>query len=233
MGSEIEYPFYGPKFEDHNEGGLLSDYHSVEIVGYKPPIFHGSFGKQVEDTRVDDLDNVETLDVKTPIFHGSSKRKAVLEQESFEKSTQNGSNQRERGNRRRKRGRINAASMDLPGLSHFWYQTRSISRIKEEQAEVQEMENANISEISKPKENNNQSCSRHLPVKCEQDVEMIVPRSFSYSGSRRQVFSKETEKAVRAAYRCNIQNPSFMVIVRPTNGCMVSLLCLYLSFEFL
>ncbi|PON60412.1 B3 DNA binding domain containing protein [Parasponia andersonii] len=214
FGSEIDYPIYGPKIEENNEKDISNDDCRVEIFDSKQPMFHGSFCKQEGDTRDDDH-LVENLDVRPPIFHGSSERKALsggLKQKYPGISTQIVLNQRERGRVRKQRR--NAVSMDHRGPSDFWYRTRSISRIKEEEEKAQELGNANISGISKPKENNNKSRPHDLPVKRENNNEMIVPRSFSYDKSRRPVLSTETEKAVRAAFRCNLRNPSFMIIVK-------------------
>ncbi|PON88188.1 hypothetical protein TorRG33x02_160170 [Trema orientale] len=186
FGSEIEYPIYGPKFEDHNEKDMSNDDPRAENFDYKQPKFRGSFCKQEGDTtRVDD-DCVENLNLKPNISLGSSERKALnggLKQECPGISPETVLNRRERG-KLRKQCR-NAVAKDHRGPSEFWYRTRSISRVKEEEEEVQELGNANISRTSKPKENTNKSHSCDLPVKCEEDNEMIVPRSFSYSKSRR------------------------------------------------
>ncbi|PON97021.1 B3 DNA binding domain containing protein [Trema orientale] len=215
LGSEIEYPFNDSMSEEYSEKDLSNDDYSVELVDSRPSISRVPFGKQEEDTRVDDY-SVEILDIKPTISHGSSRRKALnggLQQESLGKRTRKVFPQRV-GGKHRKRGR-DAAFMDHRVRSEFLYRTRSKSCVKEEQEEVKELGNADISGRSKLIGNNNKSGSRDFPVKHDEDVDMILPRIFTYSRGKGPVMSKETEKAARAAFACKLRNPSFMVIITP------------------
>ncbi|PON60411.1 B3 DNA binding domain containing protein [Parasponia andersonii] len=216
LGSEIEYPFNDSMSEEYGEKDLSNDDdHSVELVDSRPPISRGSIGKQEEDTRVDDH-SVEILDIKQTISHGSSTRKALnggLQKESLGKSTRQVFAQRERGKHRKRGG--DAAFMDHRVRSEFLYGTRSKSHVKEEQEEVKELGNADISGRSKLIGNTNKSGLCDFPVKRDEDVQMILPRIFTYSRGKGPMMSKETDKAARAAFACKLRNPSFMVVITP------------------
>ncbi|PON61996.1 hypothetical protein PanWU01x14_141980 [Parasponia andersonii] len=143
----------------------------------------------------EELSDLATLTV--PNSHRPTMRHVQLEKKRSEQKALNGGfkqeclgispetvlNRREREKLRKRRR--NVVAKDPQGPSEMCYRTRSISRVKEEEEEVQELGNANISGISKPKKNTDKSRSRDLPVKCEEDNEMIAPRSFSYTKSRR------------------------------------------------
>lgn len=217
-GSEIDYPCDGPSrgvkpnFGKHNEKSNRGD-DSVEIWDIKPPISdNGLFVNHKEDRRGDEC--VEILDVKPSISPGSSQGNPLsgdVEQRS--PSKRHDFLCQQKICRPSKRCR-NAASMDSP-LNGVACHTRSRMLEKERQVNLKELCNVNTSERGKAKENMKPHPPT-LPVKDEGDVEMHVPKSLFYAKSR-LVISKETEKAVHIAHMRKLENPSFMVILRPHN----------------
>lgn len=209
-GSEIDYPCDSPNrghvvpdFRKHHEKHIGGD-DSVEILDTKPPISLGLRDKDGDEDRKD-VEVVEILDIKPFASDGGA-------EQDYSRKNHIRLFQQKIG-RRTSRSKSHT-SKDPPTSGVAYWTSRSCR--KDEQADLKEPANDNVPGSGQAKEKK-RSHARAFPAK--EDVEMLFPRSFSYTKSRRLMNSKETERAVRAASVCKLKNPSFMVILRSYNLC--------------
>ncbi|PON60410.1 B3 DNA binding domain containing protein [Parasponia andersonii] len=156
---------------------------------------------------------VKFLDMNPPTFSGSFKSKAFnnighVEEKSFGRVHEIGSSSKSKAS-----NIIGHVEQESYGKGRPSFSPWKRDRPRKQETSASPMDSLPSpfhAKTNKPKVSYNKSCM------IEEDADqMLVPRTLSFTKSRRLFMSRETEQAVRAAIVSKLGNPSFMLILKP------------------